>query len=885
MISASPLAGLTSKQVKAKQSLMGFNEIVNEKSKYLVLKLLWHQINNLLVYILLVSAVITYLLGHVIDTYIIVVVVLLDTLIGFFQDYKANKAIAALQELVVSSAKVYRDGQLQEIPSRELVVGDLVLLEEGDRIPADGELLEAKNLRVVESSLTGEAFPVDKNIEPTSDKIAMLDRQNRVWMSTFVASGMAKFVVTDIGSQTAIGKIAKNLKEIKKEKTHFEIKTELLAKQMSIIAVGGAILTFIVGYFFRDFGFAEIFTFSVAALVSGVPEGLPAVIIIILASGASRMAKKKAIVRSLSSTETLSVVDIIATDKTGTLTQNTMTVKEIHLSGKIISVSGEGWRPEGEFFIEDKKLLLERNKDLVRVILAAGLCSRARLINQGTKQAPNYSISGDPTDGALLVLAHKAGLENDLDKIEILDELPFSQTEKLKAVLVKINGKKVIFVSGASESLISKSKLKADAKKDVLLSVQETSSQAMRVIALASKEVSVKKLQLQAEDIIDLEFLGFVGMIDPPRPGALEAVKKAQLANIRVIMKTGDHKATALAIAKAVGIVSKKVEASLQWPLVMTGSELEELSDDQFSKVIEKVSVFARLTPAMKLRILETLQKQGHTVAMTGDGVNDALALKKANIGIAMGKIGTDVARESSDIVLVDDNFASLISAVEEGRIIFANTRQASAFLVTTSFAENVIILFSIIAGLPLPLLASQILWLNLVTDGVVDIALAAEPGHGDVLRQKPKHKGEGVLSRKMLSFLLPSVGAMVLSSLLVFMAILPDGIEKARTAAFCAMCFTQLINIFNMRSLDLSIFEIGWLSNKYVVVAVVFSLLIQYLAMSQPFLMNIFKFEALSYMEVIYIFLLSMSVLLVGEGHKLWSQLKDPKTDKALHL
>lgn len=856
-------AGLSAKQVLARQKEFGFNEIVDEKSKYLVLKLIWHQLNNLLIYILFISAIITYLLDHAVDTYVILAVIFFNTLIGFIQEYRASKAISALKSLVVAKAKVYRDGQLTEISSRELVPGDVVLVEEGDRIPADGQLLEAKSLRVVESSLTGEAFPVDKNTTLSSEQIAMADRQDRVWMSTFVASGMGKFMVTATASQTAIGQIAKNLKEIKREKTHFEIKTNLLAKQMSIVAVLGTIATFLVGFFVRDYSFVEIFTFSVASLVSSVPEGLPAVIMIILASGASRMARKKAIVRSLPSMETLSVVDVIATDKTGTLTQNTMTVKEVFYQGRRVEVSGDGWSPIGKFYLGQKELNLDEESDLQAINLAAGLCSRARLLKHELPGKTDYEISGDPTEGALLVLAHKANLQVDLEKIEILDELPFDQSKKFKAVLVKIGKQNKIFVSGAAESIVALSNLNKLEAEKILTEVQKSSAQARRVIALASLEMSTKTTELNSGDIKNLNFLGFVGMIDPPREGVAEAVLKAKRAGIRVIMKTGDHRETALAIAKQVKIVG------LEETQVLTGVELEALSDLEFEQAIEKVSVFARLTPDMKLRILQTMQKKGHVVAMTGDGVNDVLALKKANIGIAMGKIGTDAARESSDIVLADDNFSSLIDAVEEGRIIFTNTRQASAFLLTTNFTEDLIILLAVFFAFPLPILASQILWLNLVTDGLTDMALAAEPGHGDVLLQKPKRKGEGILTKRMLAFILPIIVTMTFVSLFIFLEILPQSLEKARTAVFCAMCFTQLINIFNMRSLDLSIFKIGWLSNKYVVATVFFSLFLQYLAMTQESFMSIFKFTALSLSEVLIIFALSLLVLVVGEGLK----------------
>lgn len=871
-------SGLSSQEVKKRQLKYGPNEIADDKPKHLVLSILWHQINNLLVYVLISAAIITYFLDHAIDTYVIIAVLFFNTLIGFIQEYKANKSIEALKEIVVSISKVYRDGELIEIPSQDLVPGDLVLLEEGDRVPADGRLIEANNLRTIESSLTGEAFPIEKNTRALSSKTALTDRKNFVWMSTFVAGGIGKFVVTGTGSNTAIGQIAKSFSEIKKEKSHFEIKTAKLTKQMSVIAISGALLTFVIGFFIRDLSFSEIFTFAVASLVSGIPEGLPAVLVIILATGANRMAKKNAIIKNLPATETLSIVDVIATDKTGTLTQNTMTIEAVNIANKQYLVEGRGWTPKGKILFNDREIRVSKHPELERLLLACGLCSRARLINKGSEQDPHYTISGDPTEGALTVLAYKSGIKPRLDQVETIDELPFNQEEKYKAVLTEEENQRFIYVSGAPESILNFSKkqlkdgksenLDKDTQKKILDEVKQASSKAMRTIALAYKTSPKDKRNLSHEVIHDLTFLGFVSMVDPAREGAAEAVAKARRAGIRVIMKTGDHKATALAIAKQVNILDKNAKPG-KFPLAMTGEELEHLSEADFKLAASEVNVFARLTPNMKLKILSSLQDQGHRVAMTGDGVNDVLALKKANIGIAMGKIGTDVAREASDIVLADDNFASLVDAVEEGRIVFLNTRQASAFLVTTNFAEDVIIILSILFNLPLPLLASQILWMNLVTDGVVDIALAAEPGHGDVLDQPPRKTEENILSKKMLSFLVPIVAVMVIISLGLFLVYLPEGIDKARTVAFCAMCFTQLINIFNMRSLNLSLFKIGIFSNKYIVGAVTLSLVLQFLVMSQPFLMDVFRFVHLDASEIIKIGSLSMLVLLMGEIHK----------------
>jgi Ca2+-transporting ATPase len=887
-LNTSPKKGLSKEEFIKRQNKYGSNEIIDDKPKHLILQIIWNQLNNLLVFILLLAAIVTYFLDHKIDTYVIIFVILSDAVIGFAQEYKANKAIESLKKIVVANSKVYRDGHLIEIPSKNLVPGDIVLLEEGDRVPADGRLIESHNLRVVESSLTGESFAVEKNIEAIKNKTPLADRKNYVWMSTFVVGGFAKFVITETGNHTAIGQIAKTLGEIKKEKSHFDIKTEHLVKQMSIISIFGALFIFIMGYFSKSMSFADIFTFAVASLVSGIPEGLPVVLVIILAYGARKMANKNAIIRSLPATETLSVTDIIATDKTGTLTQNSMTIKEIYLNKQSISVSGSGWNPQGKFFKKEKVIDPIKNFALKKLIRIASLNSRARLIKQDNKKNINYQISGDPTEGAATVLGHKAKLAEQLKKIQIINQLPFDQELKLKAISVRENGNKEIYVSGAPESIIkfcNKQLINKEIKnfnekdkEEVLEKVKEYSAQAMRVIAHAYKKTSSKKSNITVDEINNLVFVGFVGMIDPPRKGVRDAISKAKRAGIRVIMKTGDHKETALAIAKQVGIIENEEQVG-EYSLVMTENDLEELSPQEFDQAIEQVSVFARLTPKMKLRILERLQKLGHIVAMTGDGVNDVLALKKANIGIAMGQIGTDVAREASDIVLADDNFASLIDAVEEGRVVFSNTRQASAFLITTNLAEYLIIIISIAFGLPLPLLATQILWVNLVTDGLVDIPLAVEPGHGDVLNQKPRAKDENILSKKMLGFLTPIVLCMVISSLWMFIDLLPQGIEKARTGAFLVICLTQLVNIFNMRSLDRSLFSIGFFSNKYLLAAVFGSLIMLYLALTNEFLVNIFRFTPLDRGDIIEAIVLSSLVLFIGEFYKLGRNLIKNKT------
>jgi P-type Ca2+ transporter type 2C len=878
-LESDPIQGLSSAEVKKRLEEYGPNVLPDEKERWVIPKLIWHQLNSLLVLVLVIAALITYVLEHPIDTYVIVAVLIINTLIGFIQEYKASKAIEALKDIVVAVSKVYRNGEMIEIPSSQLVPGDIVYLEEGDRVPADGRLIEANNLKTIESSLTGEAFPIGKTTDPIKEQSAIGDRKNFVWMSTFVATGIGKFIVTQTGADTAIGEIATSLTEIKKEQSHFAQKTDKLAKLMSIIALIGASLVFGIGYFIRDMQFGEIFTFSVASLVSGIPEGLPAILAIVLAAGAHRMARRNAIIRSLPATETLSVVDAIGTDKTGTLTQNTMTVEHIELGSQTFEVEGDGWLPEGRILQDGKEVNLNENETLHQLLLAAGFCSRtARLINEGTDQNPSYRAGGDPTDGGLKVLAIKAGLQETIEAADIIDELPFNSEGMFKAAMAQTHQETLIYVSGAPESVINRStkqlkngkavEFNKNDKEAVLKGVESASAQAMRTIGLAYRPANESETELTYDSINDLIFLGFVGMIDPPRKGAGEAVLKARAAGIRVIMMTGDHKQTALAMARQVNILDEDSSPG-KFSLSMTESELQQLSDEEFDQAVEEINVFSRLTPDMKLKILGKLQEMGHTVAMTGDGVNDVLALKKADIGIAMGKIGTDVAREAADIVLADDNFASLIDAIEEGRVVFMNTRNASAFLVHTNLDEDLEILFCIVVGLPLPLLAIQVLYMNLVTDGVVDIALAAEPSHGDVLKQPPRQAGENILTKEVFRMMLPTILVMAANSLTLFILYLPQGIDKARTIAFLTMVWDQLFNIFNWRSMHLSIFEIGAASNKFVIGSLVASIALQFILLTNPFMMNIFSIVPLKIWEVALVVGASSLVLVTGELHK----------------
>ena len=873
---SSGIKGLSHEEAKTRLQDFGPNEIPEKKSKHPVLIFL-KQFHSILIYILIAAAAISFFIGHAIDVYVILAVILINAIIGFIQEHKAERSIQALKRMIVPHAKVFRGGELLQVHAKELVPGDIIFLEEGDRIPADARLLEVKNTRTVEASLTGESLPVDKDTKVLPEKTGLADCKNMVWMGTFVAGGQARGIVTSTGIKTAIGKIAVSIEKIKKGKGHFEKKTDILARQMGIIAVVCALIVFLVGFFVRGFEFSEIFLFTIASLVAAIPEGLPAVLVIVLAIGAYRMAKRNAIIRTLPATETLGVATIIATDKTGTLTQNTMNVEKIILPGEDeITVSGEGWRPSGDFSQKDNIIAPLENFRLSKFLHIACVCNNARVVKE---EGEKYKIIGDPTEAALVVLAEKAGLKKE-ELGKRIDDLPFNPELKYRAslsVLVKEDRRKEIYVVGAPEAVLAHSsfmlgekgekEITQEERQEIIAETQGLAKKAMRVLGLAYKITPPGTDNLSEDLVNDLVLVGVVGMIDPPRPEVKEAIVKTRKAGIRVIMKTGDHKDTAVAIAKEVGLID--AETKSKNPEVLTEQELLKLSEEEFEETIKHISVFARLTPAMKLRIVETLQKQGHIVAMTGDGVNDAPALKRADIGIAMGIIGTDVARESSAIVLADDNFASIVNAIGEGRTVFTNTRQASSFLITTNFAESASIITTLLLGLPLPLLPTQLLWLNLVTDGVTDVALAAEPSHEDVLEEPPRKAKENILSKEIIPFILIMAGIMVILTLIIFNAYLPGGIEKARTGAFTVMAFTQLFNVLNMRSLKKSIFKIGLFSNKFIVAALTASLALLGMVLYIPFFQGIFQFMTLGLLEISIIILLSSSVLWLGELYK----------------
>jgi P-type Ca2+ transporter type 2C len=881
----SRISGLTQEEAREQRIKFGINTLPEKKRASRLVKFL-KQFKSLMVYILVGAAAISYFLERFVDVYVISGVVLINAVIGYYQESKAEKAINALKKLIVPQADVYRNGDLVRIPASELVPGDILSLEEGDKIPADARIIQMKNFRTVESSLTGESFPSDKNLKVLPLKTPLADRRNMVWLGTFVASGQANAIVVHTGGETAIGKLAKSINAIKPKKSHFQEKTDVLAKYMAVAAFAGAIITFLVGYFIRDFALPEILLFTIASLVSGIPEGLPAVLAIVLAIGSFRMSKKKAIIREKYATETLGIVDTIITDKTGTLTENTMTIQDIYLPGqKDIEVTGSGWTPKGEFLQNKKRIVPLENSHLDKFLHIASTCNNSRLIKEKNHEE-TYSILGDPTEVALIVLAEKGGLRKSVlkEKEKRIDDLPFNPELKYRAslsMLTEKENRKEISVVGAPEAVLQHSTfIMKNGRKTKLLDaditkinekIEELTNKARRVLALAYKEVPINMNELTENDSTNLIFLGIVGMSDPPRAEVKRAIRKATSSGIHLIMATGDHKNTAVAIAKEIGLLKQ----SKNFPTVLTGAELKEMSQSEFEKAVRNVNVFARLNPETKLKIAKVLQAQGHVVAMTGDGVNDAPALKQADIGISMGVIGTDVARESSSMILADDNFASIVNAVEEGRTVFINTRQTSLFLVMGSIAQNAIIITTIAIGFPLPLLPTQVLWLNLVGGGVTDMALATEKSHHDVLKEPPRNKKENILTKELIPFLIVISIVMLVLTIASFNYYLPN-IGKARTAAFAAMSFAQLFSMITVRSLKNNISKIGYFTNKYVTGAFIVSTFLLLIAVYLPFFQGIFNFNPISLKDLTVIFILSSSVLWTGEIYKKYSKKKN---------
>lgn len=825
---ASSRRGLTSAEANARLLRYGPN-LLKGKKKTLPVVVFLQQFLSPLIYVLLLAAVISIIAGHVTDALVVFVVLLINAVIGFLQETRAEKAMQALIRMAAPKASVRRDGAVKDIPAREIVPGDILLLETGDKVPADGRLLEATNLKVSEAILTGESVPVDKHTGTLTGELPVPDRKNMVFMGTIVAYGRAVVLVVNTGMNTEMGKIATSIQDIKPEKTPLQKSINKLSRYLIILFLGVCVLLVIVGLL-KGITWLEVFLLAVAAAVSAIPEGLPAVVTAVLAVGMRAMAHRNAIIRKLIAVETLGSATVICSDKTGTLTLNQMTVRRMYIGGDWVDVTGEGYLVEGKFSIDGRNIDVKAHSALELHLRIGVLCNDSSI----SMEADNCcSIFGDPTEGALVVAAAKAGINREkLNKAyPRLDEIPFQSEKFYMATLHPRDGGRIAYVKGAPEKLLSLSKYllqgsnkkplgKAE-KQDILQANDAMAKQAMRVIATAYVDLPGDLADLEEEHLKgNLVFVGLSGMDDPPREEARQAIRLCEQAGIKVVMITGDNKVTAESVARQLGLPPGKA---------VTGNELAEMSDEVLLREVNSISVFARIEPIQKLRIVNALKSHGHVVAMTGDGVNDAPALKAANIGIAMGITGTDVAKETSDMTLADDNFASIVAAVDEGRVIFNRLRNVIFFLLSTNVGELLALILTIIFVGKAPLLAVQIIWNNLLTDTAVAVPLGLEPRIGDELKQPPRHHSVGILFPGMIWRILFMSTLMGVGVFLVFSwAQARMSIEEARTVAFGTMVIFEWFRAFNARSDEYSVFKLGLFKNRWLVLSISVAILMQ---------------------------------------------------------
>ncbi|MCL7487245.1 MAG: HAD-IC family P-type ATPase [Desulfobulbaceae bacterium] len=844
----------------------GPNKLVDEE-KISRLKILLHQFTSPLIYILIIAGIVTLLLEEYIDSGVIAAVVILNALIGFFQEYKAEESVRALKRMVVPKARVIRDGREKEINSEELVPGDIVVLASGAKVPADLRLVHAIELRVDEAMLTGESVPAEKTTEPMSaENLTPGDQRNMAFMGTAVVNGRAKGVVTATGTGTILGNIAREVREISAVTAPLQEKINDFAKVIGLIVLGSSIFLFFTGYFLGESA-KDMFMTAVAAAVATIPEGLPIVVTIAMAVGVSRMARQNAIVRKLPAVETLGSTTVIGSDKTGTLTKNEMTVKLVYDGTHVYEVSGSGYEPKGEIIHQGRDIKPKDFAELEQVLRIGLLCNESEL----SEEEGRHKVDGDPTEGALIVSAMKGELaaKEEKRKYPQTGIVPFESDRGYMATLHKHGSGELIFVKGAPEKVMEmcvKDMRDRDvARKEIMDMATGFAGDGLRVLAFAFKEAPDDMAELAHQDAeYGLIFAGLQAMMDPPRPEVIKAIEGCTKAGIRVVMITGDHAVTARAIAEKLGL-------SVQGAEVVVGSEMEEMTDDELLVRTESVNVYARVSPQHKLRITEQFQKQGHIVAITGDGVNDAPALKAAHIGIAMGRTGTDVAKEASDMVLTDDNFASIFNAVKEGRIVFDNIRKVTFFLIPTGVAAILSILGTVVMGMPIPYVPAQLLWVNLVTNGLQDVALAFEPGEKGIIDRPPRDPKEGIMSRVLIERTI--LVGLIISAGVVYNFITAlhagDSLEKARTVAVTTMVFFQFFQAWNSRSELESIFRIRLLSNPFLFFSMIAAFLAQLAVIYVPALQWVFRTEPISMSEWMQILVVASSVIVAVEADK----------------
>jgi len=836
--------GLSADESQKRLSQYGHNRLEEKPGKSPLL-IFFEQFTNILILILIVAAVISAFIGDLTDTIVILAIVLLNAVIGFFQEYRAERALAALKKLEIPAATIIRDGKHQQIPATEIMPGDIVVLTAGEIVPADIRLIESPNLMIDESSLTGESTPVEKSTNIISEETSLADRRNMTFKGTVITYGRGVGVVVTTGMSTELGRIAYLLQETEKIKTPLQIKLDVMGKRLAVAALLLCLIIFIAGVW-RGESLQLMSLTAISLAVAAIPESLPAVITIVLALGAYRMSKVNALIRKLPAVETLGCVTAICSDKTGTLTQNKMKVEFIY-DGKELK----------------KKWSLDTS-DMNLIFKAMTLCNDASIDSD--------KGIGDPTEIALLKAASEIGIhKNELEKsYPRINEIPFDSFKKRMTTINSSPDNQEIyltFMKGSVDSVLDISSIDSNMKEQILRENEKMAADGIRVLALAYREIEKGMPLSEVEK--GLTFLGLVGMIDPPREEAYEAVKICMKAGIVPIMITGDHPSTAKSIAKRLGITNENGQT-------ITGRDMEVLEPAHLNNLLSSVRIFARVSPEDKIRIVSALKEKGHIVAMTGDGVNDAPALKKADIGIAMGITGTDVSKEASDIILRNDNFATIVKAVYEGRVIYDNIRKFIRYMLSTNSGEILTMFFALMIGMPLPILPIQILWINLVTDSFPALALGVEPAEKNVMNRPPRDPKESIFARGLWQHII-WVGLLMSFGTLGVMAwgLKYDDLDHARSMVFFTLAGFQMFHVMAIRSERESIFTLGLLSNKALLGAVVLTFILQLMITYIPILQRIFKTAPLSAVELIICIAISFSVFIAVEVEKAYFRLK----------
>jgi Ca2+-transporting ATPase len=802
--------------------------------------------------------ILTLFLNKFTDSIVIILIILVNVFIGFFFEIRAEKTLEKLKNLLKPKAKVLRNKELIEISAENLVPGDIVLVDEGDILPADIRFFEVENLKIDESILTGESLPVEKDIKPLDENTPIPERKNIGFMGSYVVEGKGKGVVFATGVKTYMGSIYEKFKKIEQFAPHFEKLSKDLILKMFLIALSTSILIFYFA-FQRHYLWSESLLFVLSSFVSSIPEGLPVIITVLLVVSAYGLIKKNVFVRNFQSVENLSVINLLLSDKTGTLTENIMTVRKIYVDNEEIEVTGEGHSLEGKFLKDGEEINVFENYPLIKLLNISAVVSEGEIIKDG-----EVKFKGNPRDVALLVLLEKAGIKpaQVLETEKIIKREPFSRIRKHKRVIVEHERIESYYV-GAFEKIIEDSDfiLKRDGifdfdnKKEILNKALEYAKNGFSVLGAAFNE---------GEKEENLIFVGLVALYDPPKKGIKETIKRLKLAGIDIRILTGDHKETAVYIAKEVGFENLNA---------LDQKEIENLSEKELLEKIKDTYIFARITPETKLKILELYQKLGFSIAYLGDGVNDVLGLKKAEVGVCMGRRGSEIAKSASDIILIDDNLESLLSAFQQGRKIYNNLKRTVFFLITTNVAEDLTILTSLILGYPFILKPTHILFLNFVTDTLVGTTLAFEKEHGQELLTKPRKAKESLIGLDLLPFLLIMASTMMMFTVLIFGSEYLFNLDKARTYAFLVMSLTQLYNALNLRSLNQSLFSLSFKLNPYIIFGIFISLFLQYFVLFNPTAREILGFSEINIFEFTIIIILSSFVLIVGEIYKFFKR------------